>query len=120
MANSKTAIRNGMRARYIKKISEFLASEGEEVLVVGSNTIAIPTVDENGDELFVTFTTKIPTGTHDGEEYDGYYEAESYKAECEEKAKKKAAAEQKKKEKIERDRKAREERKKLREEKKTE
>ena len=108
MALSAKAINEKLRNKYMETVKNFLAGLDEEVLVTNSNEFAIPCVDENGNDNFVTIKFSVPTGSRDGEPYDGYGEAESYKMKLDEKAetaKKKAAA---KAEKIARDKKARE------------
>ena len=83
--------------------------EGEEVLRVKSNEIAIPTVDEEGNEEFMVITFKVPTGSRDdGEAYDGYGVAEQYAQSVAEKEAKAKADAEKKAKKIERDKAQRE------------
>ena len=94
---------DALRQRYVEVIKKALSDLGEEVLQTGSNTIAIPCVDDNGDEQFCCFTIKVPTGSRDGEPYDGYGEAESYEMGCKQKAEKAAADAKKKAAKIARD-----------------
>ena len=94
---------DALRQRYVEVIKKALSDLGEEVLQTGSNTIAIPCVDGNGDEQFCCFTIKVPTGSRDGEPYDGYGEAESYEMGCKQKAEKAAADAKKKAAKIARD-----------------
>lgn len=81
---------------FYKLYDWFVESLGEEALVVASAKIAIPAVDANGDERFVTFTISVPKGSHDGDAYDGYAEAESYRMGQEEKREKAAAREKEK------------------------
>lgn len=100
MAKSKKQLHEGIRNKYLALITEYLAAQGEEVLKVKSNEIAIPCLDEEGNEEFIVMTFKVPTGSRDdGEAYDGYGIAEQYsekvkadeekaKAEAEKKAKK--------------------------------
>ena len=81
---------------------------GEDVLRVGSNEIAIPCLDEENNEKYIVLTVKVPTGSRDGDAYDGYSMAEDWEIKCknkEETAKKKAEAKAKK---IEKDKKMRE------------
>jgi hypothetical protein len=92
------ATNEALRAQYIDIITNLLSGSGEEVLRVKSNEIAIPCVDKDGEDNYVVITIKVPTGSRDGDPYDGYGEAESYamsvkqKVEnAEAKAKKKAA-----------------------------
>ena len=92
---SKKATNDALRLDYTNKLVEALAALGEEVLRVGSNEIAIPVVDAEGEDNFVTFTVKVPTGSRDGDAYDGYSMAQDYSMKLEEKKVKaeKAAAE---------------------------
>lgn len=104
--------REKIRIEYLNKLINFFNEEGEEVLRVKSNEIALPVVTENGDEEFVVFTVRVPTGsTKDKEPYDAYNIAESYKIDCKVKEEKKADRERKKNEKIERDKIMREKKK---------
>ena len=100
MAKTKKQLHEEIRQRFIAKFTDYLTNEGEEVLRVKSNEIAIPTLDEDGNEEFIVITFKVPTGSRDdGEAYDGYGvathyamcvadKAEKAKAEAEKKAKK--------------------------------
>ena len=100
MAKTKKQLHEEIRNRYLALISEYLTAQGEEILRVKSNEIAIPCLDEEGNEEFIVMTFKVPTGSRDdGEAYDGYGIAEQYaegvvakeekaKAEAEKKAKK--------------------------------
>jgi hypothetical protein len=100
MAKTKKQLHEGIRNKYLALITEYLTEQGEEVLKVKSNEIAIPCLDEEGNEEFIVMTFKVPTGSRDdGEAYDGYGMAEQYaesvvakeekaKAEAEKKAKK--------------------------------
>lgn len=92
-----------LRAQYIDLITKLLGEGGEEVLRVKSNEIAIPCVDRDGEDNYVVITIKVPTGSRDGDPYDGYGEAESYAMACKQKAEKAAADAEKKAKKIARD-----------------
>lgn len=92
-----------IRRTYLEIIKEALEAKGEEVLQTGSNVLAVPCVDENGDEQFCCFTIKVPTGSRDGDPYDGYGEAESYALSVKQKTEKAAADAEKKAKKIARD-----------------
>lgn len=70
---------NALRETYVNLTKEMFANNGEDVLQVASNRIAFPCVGSDGGEYFVTITVAIPTGSRDGEPYDGYGEAESYR-----------------------------------------
>ena len=108
MAKSKKALDEAIRARYMGSIREFLTNSDEEVLVTGSNQFAIPCVDEEGNEKFLVILFQVPTGSRDGDTYDGYSMAEDYSIKLKNKAKEaeKRAAEKAKK--IERDKAMRE------------
>lgn len=94
---------DALRAQYLELISKLLVDGGEEVLRVKSNEIAIPCVDGEGEDSFVVVTIKVPTGSRDGDPYDGYGEAESYQMACKQKAEKAEADAKKKAKKITRD-----------------
>lgn len=116
MANKFDAVRDKIMTD-IKVLCEGL---GYDVLRTGSQEICLPIVNEKGDEGYLVVTFKIPKGSRDGEEYDGYAMAQDYKMKVEAKEAKKAEAERKKAEKIERDRKAREEKARLKAEREKE
>jgi flagellar biosynthesis/type III secretory pathway protein FliH len=104
---SKKATNDALRMDYTNKLVEALAALGEEVLRVGSNEIAIPVVDAEGEDNFVTFTVKVPTGSRDGDAYDGYSMAQDYSMKLEEKKAKAEKAAADKARKIARDEKMR-------------
>lgn len=96
---------DALRAKYLAQLIEKFKDD-EDVLRTGTGEIAFPVVDEEGEDNWVVITVKIPTGSRDGEVYDGYSMAEDYTmkvAAKEEKAKEAAA---KKAKKVERDAKA--------------
>ena len=108
MATSNKALNDKLRERYLSIVSDALAAKDEEVLRVGSNELALPCLDEEGNEKFIVVTIKVPTGSRDGDAYDGYSMAEDWEIKCknkEETAKKKAEEKAKK---IEKDKKKRE------------
>ena len=92
-----------LRAQYLDTITALLTGAGEEVLRVKSNEIAIPCVDADGNDSYVVVTVKVPTGSRDGDPYDGYGEAQSYEMNCKQKAEKAEADAKKKAAKIARD-----------------
>lgn len=108
MADSKKQYREAVRVEYMDKIKCFLESNKDEVLQVGSNEFAIPVVRGDGEEDYVVLTFKMPTGSRDGDGYDGYAMAADYTFKVEKKRKKAEAAAEAKAKKIERDKKARE------------
>ena len=95
---SKKATIDALRAKYVELVSVMLAGADEEVLRVGSNEIAIPVVDDEGEDQYVVFKVQVPSGSRDGEAYDAYGLAEAYemnqaakKEKAEQAAKKKTA-----------------------------
>ena len=104
MAVSRKVERELLRTQFLEVVSKFLYEQGEEVLRVKSNEIAIPCVGCEGNEDFIVINFKVPTGANKGlEPYDGYALAEDYVHNLAEKeAKAKAKAEEKAR-KIERD-----------------
>lgn len=108
MAKSRKQLREEVKAQYMEKLIGFF-QESEEVLRVGSNEIAFPVVDSEGNEDFIVLTCKIPTGANKGTEpYDGYAMAEEYEMKLKDKAEKAQKAAEAKAKKIEKDKKYRE------------
>lgn len=75
-----------IKVRFLEGVSEHLENCGEEVLRVGSNEIALPVLDSNNEERWLVLTFKVPTGTRDGDAYDGYSMKEDYEMKLAEKA----------------------------------
>ena len=94
MANTQKSLNDALRALYLSKVSNCL-SEEDEVLVVGANELAVPVVDADGNEKWIVFTVKVPTGSRDGDAYDGYAMAEDYRMRQTAKAEKQAERERK-------------------------
>lgn len=67
------------RESVLALITEFLKNEGEDVLRESGNAIVFPSVDEQGNDLYVKIAVSIPRGDRSGEAYDGYLAAEDYK-----------------------------------------
>ena len=80
-----------IKVRFLEGVSEHLTNVGEEVLRVGSNELALPVVDSEGEERWLVLTFKVPTGSRDGEAYDGYSMKQDYEMKLQEKAEKQAA-----------------------------
>ena len=99
---SKKQTNDALRQEFFAKVVEYFKSIDEDVLRVGTATLAIPCVDADGDDSFVEIVVKVPTGSKD-EAYDGYALAEEYDMKAKEKAEKAAEAEAKKAAKIKRD-----------------
>lgn len=104
MAVSRKVERELIRTQFLEMVADFLSTNGEEVLRVKSNEIAIPVVGCEDNEDFLVVTFKVPTGANKGlEPYDGYSEAESYEMKLKEKAEKAKANAEKKARKMARD-----------------
>ena len=67
-----------IKVRFLEGVTEHLSNVGEEVLRVGTNEIALPVVDSEGEERWLVLIFKVPTGSRDGEAYDGYAMKEDY------------------------------------------
>ena len=94
MAKTQKSLNDELRASYLRKVCECLEEE-DEVLVVGANELAIPVVDTEGNEKWIVVSVKVPTGTRDGDAYDGYAMAEDYCLRQKNKAEKAAERERK-------------------------
>lgn len=108
MGTSKRKLHEALRARYMAQVSEFFGAQGEEILRTASNEFALPCVDDEGNDEFIVLTFKVPTGSRDGDAYDGYSMAQAYTLKCEQAKAKAEKAKADKARKIERDRKLRE------------
>lgn len=96
-----------LRSKYVDVIKECLANLEEEVLVTGSNEIALPVVDSEGNDNWVVITVKVPIGSRDGEKYDGYSMQQDFLLKQENKKLKEKVAAEKKAKKIAADEKKR-------------
>ena len=94
MAKTQKSLNDELRAMYLARVSECLSQE-DEVLMVGANELAVPVVDADGNEKWIVLTVKVPTGTRDGDAYDGYSMAEDYRMRQEDKKAKAAERERK-------------------------
>ena len=108
MAKTKKVLHEEIRAKYMAMLSNYLAEQEEEVLVVGSNEIAIPCLDSEGNDEYMVITFKVPTGSRDGDAYDGYSMAEDYAIKVREQAEKAEKAKAEKEKKIAKDKAMRE------------
>ena len=95
------------RQEYFKKVINFLEQEGEEVLIVGTNELAFPCVDKDGEGIFLTVKVIYPHGGKDGP-YDGYDMRDAWNFKLKQDEEKAKAAAIKKQKKIEQDKKKRE------------
>ena len=94
MANTQKSLNDALRAMYMERVHNCLSQE-DDVLVVGANELAVPVVDAEGNEKWIVLTVKVPTGSRDGDAYDGYAMAEDYRMRQEGKAAKAAERERK-------------------------
>ena len=94
MAKTQKSLNDALRAMYLERVHTCLSQE-DEVLVVGANELAVPVVDAEGNEKWVVLTVKVPTGSRDGDAYDGYAMAEDYQLKLANKAAKAAEKERK-------------------------
>lgn len=100
---------NGVRDALTNVCLTALVENGYETMKVGTGKYAIPTVDAAGNEGWFVLSFMQKKGSRDGDEYDGYTDAQVYaekEREKEEKRKKKEEEAAKKQE--ERERKKRE------------
>lgn len=103
MASQKRLLHEALRERYLKMIINALTDRGEEVLRTGSQEICLPCVDDDGNDEFVVLTLKVPTGSRDGDAYDGYSMADDYALKVKTKAEKAEKAKTAKAQKVARD-----------------
>lgn len=93
---SKASLENGLRKKFLNLITDTLNSAQWEMesLPVSASELAVPCLDEEGNEKWVLIKVSIPRGTRNGEggyePYDGYEAAEAYKEEKESKAQERA------------------------------
>lgn len=96
-----------LRNLWINRVIDAFKND-EDLLRISSGAIAIPCVDSEGNDAYVEITVKVPTGSRDGDAYDGYALAQEYEMKQKEKAEKAKVAAEKKAAKIARDTKRRE------------
>ena len=92
---TKTSLDNALRNNYLSFIANTIANEMEtDVLAVSASELAIPCLDDEGNEKFVLVKVSVPRGTRNGEggytPYDGYEAAQAYTDEKESKAQERA------------------------------
>ena len=95
MASNAKQVREAIKSEWLDFLTEVVQRRGDETLQTASNEFAVPVVDGEGGEHYVVITIKIPTGSRDGEAYDGYAVAEDYTMKCNAKAAKQAEKERK-------------------------
>ena len=94
MAKTQKSLNDELRALWVQRVNDCLSQE-DEVLMVGANELAVPVVDTDGNEKWIVLTIKVPTGSRDGDAYDGYAMAEDYQLKLANKAAKVAERERK-------------------------
>ena len=94
MSKTQKSLNDALRALYVERVNKCLSTE-DEVLVVGANELAVPVVDTDGNEKWIVISVKVPTGSRDGDSYDGYAMAEDYQLKLANKAAKAAEKERK-------------------------
>ena len=97
---------DALRLKYIQEVIDRFGDE--EIMRTGTGEIAFPVVDSDGEDNWVVISVKVPTGSRDGDPYDGYALAQEFEMN---QAKKKAREEEaaaKKAAKVARDQKLRE------------
>lgn len=108
---SKKSTIDALRKMYTENLIEALTAVGEEVLITGSNEVAIPVVDGEGEEQYIVFKVQVPSGSRDGDAYDGYAMALEYSMKLDAKEEKARRAAEEKAKKIARDTAMREQKK---------
>ena len=109
---TKAQLETKLRNTYLAMISEMISNQVEtDALPVSGSELAVPCLDEEGNEKWVLIKVSIPRGSRNGQgsydPYDGYSVAKEYAQDCEDKAQEKKEAEAKKQAKIAKDQKAR-------------
>ena len=113
MAKSVMALDNAMKQTFYDRIEMLFSREFDclRVPLKGASEsrgyrLAVPTVDEEGNEKTVLIELSVPRGSRDGTPYDPYYEHGLYKENvAAQDAKQKAREEKEQREKEERERK---------------
>lgn len=97
-----TKIRDGFIEEVRKAFEQHFNSD---CIITGSGVLAIPGVDDEGNEFYYKIQISIPRGQRDGSggyiPWDAYADAEDYKMKLQERADKKAAKEEAAKKKAE-------------------
>lgn len=74
----KTETQAKIREKAIFDISAIYRARGDDIQRIKSNAFAVPQVTDEGAEYWLEVTVKIPRGSRDGMEYDGYELASEY------------------------------------------
>jgi len=103
MAKSYKAMSEETKNLFMNQIMAMLTEKGEDAGKCGTNELNFPVVLEDGTETFIVVKVSMPTGTRDGDAYDGYAMRDEYAQKCQEKAEKAKAQAEAKAKKIARD-----------------
>ena len=95
MASNVKQLREAVKEKWFNFLATAVAQDDNEVLRTASNEFAVPVVDSEGGEHYIVVTVKIPTGSREGDPYDGYAMAQEYALKCEAKRAKQADKERK-------------------------
>ena len=85
MAKNGTKEKAVVREYYLRKIMEYVESLGEDVGLSKSNQFNFPAVTADGSEIYLTVTVTVPSGSRDGDPYDGYAMRQEYAIACQKK-----------------------------------
>lgn len=91
MATKEKILKDIVRDKNLAIIKDFLVEQGEDVLDIATNKFVYPTVDSEGNEMFVQVTVSIPSGQRGMGGYDGYADHQAYEVEKQEKLEKEKA-----------------------------
>ena len=75
---TKSQMATAKRNEVLDMLTEYLTDLDEEVMRESGNTIVFPSVDADGNELYVKITVAIPRGDRSGEAYNGHDAAQAY------------------------------------------
>jgi hypothetical protein len=78
MKKSQKQIDTEVKNRYLPYLIKTFEDLELEVLRIKDHTIAVPVLDENGDESWLKITLVVPSGSRDGEAFDGYSLQQEY------------------------------------------
>lgn len=92
---TKAQLETKLRVTFMEQVVQMVSKEYEtDALSVSASEIAVPVLDEEGNEKFILVKVSIPRGQRDGEggyiPYDGYEAHEAYVEEQASKAQEKA------------------------------
>lgn len=92
---TKAQLETKLRVAFMEQVVQMVSKEYEtDALSVSASEIAVPVLDEEGNEKFILVKVSIPRGQRDGEggyiPYDGYEAHEAYVEEQASKAQEKA------------------------------